>query len=264
MRKVDKDGFVILDEPKIQSLCVLAGSGGTGKTEFVTHHCPDPVIIIGYDGRSERRVLEARALGRDVKLMQVDYPSNVAGMTSIEVKRSSVIARKQMDEYYQTALRFNKEGRCRTIAFDTITEGEAIVTLSVRGRMGVNEKDHGTSKGEINRHLLSMAMDARNSTAHVVFLSRAADEWLGGEATGNQTHKAPMAIYDAVDWAGVIRHEYDRKEKKRKFKIRIIKGGDAAQTVGEEYTEDDWNDLGGPFAYTCFMQYPGTDFTDWG
>lgn len=262
---IDGTDFISDGAVKNQTCVLLFGYGGCGKTTFVTRYAPDPIALVNFDRRAENAIRKARKdYGKTIFKAEIGYPGNILRMGD---EKSKQVAQNALDRLFynmEWAVRESEKGNVRTIAIDTGTELDDIMSVAAKGIIGKPVKDYGASKGLINRQWLSMFLDVRNSQAHFIVLARAAEIWKSNEPTGRYKHKVSETVYDSVDWAGQVRLKtrMNRNDRK-KFELEITKAGVNIAELGETYSEDEWEDVGGPFIYACMLQYEGSSMEDW-
>lgn len=248
---------------KLQSVCLIFGDAGTGKTTFVTRYCPEPIAFFSFDGRANNAIKKAQDSGRVIYPTYIDYPADVMRLKDDEARRVGQIGIDKLIRNLEIAVAESLRGNINTIAVDTGTEYGELITMAARGRLDKAPKDFGDSKNLINRQWWRLFNLARAGNANLVVLSRAKAIWEGNAPTGNFTYRCHDVVYDAVDWAGHIRLRKFKGKLKQEFQLEITKAGNNIVELGEVYTKDDWEDLGGPFAYASMLQYEGSMDTDW-
>lgn len=247
---------------KEQANVMLFADAGMGKTTFATKFAPDPVVLINFDGRARHAVKAAQSDGRRIRLLEIASPLAMPGLSEESYKSVAKEAVDKVVRNYQIAIAESLRGNCRTICIDTATEYAEILTLAIRGHLGKGQ-DYGRSKDLINRELWRLFNMAREGHAHLVVLARARPVWVDNEPTGNFTFRGPDVLNDGPDWCAQIRLKKTKKGKLQKeFEIEITKSGVNIDELGKVYTQEDWEDFGGPFVFTCMNQYQ-TGPSDW-
>lgn len=255
---------------KWQCNALLFGAASSGKTSFATMFAPHPVVTINFDNRDTHAIRKAREGGRSIGRIHVPYTAkDVTNLDEVEAKRIGESAMGQVVKNFEIAVRESQRGNVRTICIDTGTEYSEIVTLAIRGGLG-KANDYGRSKDMINRVWWHMFNTAREGNAHLLILARDKEIWNGGEPTGRYTFRGPEVMIDGVDWAGWMRLKkagggLGKKAVKvtKDFELEITKAGINIAELGEVYTKETWEALGGPFCCACVMQYEGSDVEDW-
>lgn len=266
MVKIAGSDFVEPKEPKNQANVLIIGAAGNGKSTFGLRYAPEPVAFISLDRRADYAAYEARKSGRDIAFVRIPYPSNIG---KADIEASKLKGQAVLDKIFRNfdaAVEASLKGNVRTIVLDTMTEFAEITALAVRGKLGKVKGDFGQSKDVINRHHWRLFNTAREGSANFIALGREKDEWVDNEPTGRFLPRTNDVALDAVDWAGRIHANQKRSKTAKKnveFTIEVIKAGIDISALGQRYTEEDWSDFGGPFVYTCMMNYPGTSPEDW-
>lgn len=263
---VDLSGsdFTILKTPKLQCNALVFGDAGNGKTTFATAFAPDPVAFINFDKRAEHAVMKAQQSGRQIYFTCVDFPANITKLEDTQARKIGQQAVDKVVRNFEWAVEQSRKGNVRTICIDTGTEYSEILKIAITGRIDKVKGDYGKSKDLINREWWRIFNTAREGNAHLIVLSRAKAIWVNNEPTGEFTYRGPEVMFDAVDWCGQIRlRKSVKKTPKKEFEIQIKKAGVNISELGEVYSKDEWEDLGGPFVYSCMLQYGGSNMEDW-
>lgn len=255
--------FIQLGEVKPQANVLIYGHGGSGKSTMGLF-APSPVAFINFDKRARHAVKNAERAGRKVHYMEVDFPANVTRLGVEEAKKIGQAAVNKVIKNFAIAVEMSLKGDVRTIVLDTGTEYGEILKIAITGRAD-RVKDYGQSKDLINREFWRLCNMARESEANFIMLSRAKEIWENSEPTGKFTWRGPDVMNDAVDWSAHIRLKKGRVKGKvkKEFEIEITKAGVNIDELGEVYSSEDWEPVGGPFVHACMMQYPGTGPEDW-
>lgn len=278
--------FTETDIDKKQTVCLLFGDGGTGKTTFVTGHAPSPMAFINFDNRDREAVRKARESGRQILRTHIEIPTNISKMDEEQAKKVGRAAVDKFFKNFEWAVRESQKGNVRLIGVDTGTELGELFNIAIKGRPGGKSKDYGQSKDWTNRQWWQMFNTAREGNAHLVVLSRAKAIWENSEPTGYFTYRGPEVMFDAVDWCGQVRLARKVGISKgaggsggsgglvgksgnsklsptaKEFELEIVKAGVNIEELGEVYSSRDWGEMG-PFVYACMLQYPGSLPEDW-
>lgn len=250
-----------------QTRCVIFADTGEGKTHLSAFFAPPPVTIINFDNRGEKRAKEARKAGRRVLYAHIPYPADVSHMDEDTVKKLARESVSRSMHNLEVAVRESQRGNCRTICIDTGTEFSDMVNISNTGTRQSAKGDYGRSKGLLNSQWLRVYRLAKEGNAHLIVLARAKEIWFDNKPTGFFTYRGPEAMVEGADWVAHLRTRKSKRTGKPRMPIRyeleITKSGDNKEELGEVYTEDDWEGLGGPFAYAAMMQNPDTTPEDW-
>lgn len=252
---------------KYQANVLLLGSAGVKKTTFALEWCPEPVLLLNFDGRDGPAVLRATDdLGREVYPVHMRLPARIDRM---EVEKARDLARPVLDMFLKNlewGIQQGEKGNVGTICIDTATEATMVASAAYCGRTTPPKNDYGRTKGRINNLWLSDIFGrAREGKAHLIVLSRAKEIWKDNQPTGYFEPRCPETVFDCADWVGNIRL---RKKKSTgaltpDTEIIITKAGGDLLDIGETYNEDDWKE-DGPFAYICRRQWKGSKWSDWG
>jgi hypothetical protein len=264
--------FITLTTPKRQAIALIFGDSKTGKTSFATRFMPDPIALINFDRRARAAVLKAQEeFGKKVPFLSCDLPARVRRMAPNEARLAALDIVDKVVRNIEWAAEESLRGNVRTICLDTGTEFSEILKLSFDGVIGqTKEGAYGRDKDYVNRQWWNIFNIVRDSNAHLLITARAAEIWIKNpntgqqEATGRFKYKGPSVVADGVDWAGNIRLRKGLKGRlKKEFELEITSAGENLEELGKVYTEKDWEDLGGPFVYSCLMQYLGSSMEDW-
>lgn len=256
--------FEVIKAPKLQANILLFADAGCGKSTFATQYAPDPVAMINYDRRADHAVVKSTNSGRKVYMCRVDFPANITKLADDQARKIGQTALDKTVKNFEWAVRESQKGNVRSICLDTATELSEIMKLAITGRIDRTKGDYGRSKDLINREWWRLFNMAREGEAHLVVLSRAKAIWVNNEPTGRFTYRAPEVVNDAVDWAAQIRLKKQvGKKPKKEFEMEVTKAGINIAELGEVYSKEEWEDLGGPFVYGCLLQYEGSSPEDW-
>lgn len=255
--------FYDIVEPPLQSISLVFGDGGTGKTTFALEYAPEPAAFFSYDQRGRHVIKRAKDKGRRILPVEINIPANVTRLGDEQARKIGQQAIDKTIKNLEIAVRESQKGNVRTITLDTGTEYSEILSLAIRGRVDRTKGDYGKSKDLINREWWRIFNLAREGNAHLIILARAKAIWVNNEPTGNFSPRGPEVMMDAVDWAGQIRLKQRKGKLKKEFELEITKAGVNIEELGSVYTASDWEDFGGPFVYACWQQYEGSEPEDW-
>lgn len=286
--------FLVLDEPRPLTVGVLYSRDGDGKTHHVCAYCPQPVVLIGLDGRGERTAKKVmQETGRKIYYVDAKAPGNATQMTHEQAQQSGTEALAFVTRNFDWAVEKGiREWQRGTIVIDTSTELTDMVKLSVRGRVDrpnpkSGEKgDFGKSDAIINRTFKYFCDRARDGRLNLILLSRSKPVYEGREDTGRITFDTDKVFRQAADWivglvkvsGGVVGFGGG---------IQMLGGGVAAPAVGTApvfelqitnpkcapgetgmvYRQADWEAdtacAGNPFVYAMTRLLPGSKPEDW-
>jgi hypothetical protein len=271
--------FLVLDKPKPQTVGIVFARDGDGKTHLVANYCPEPVVIIGLDGRGEREIKKALNRGRKIFYLDASLPANVSQMSHEQARKSGQEALDLITRNYEWAIAksINEWGK-GTFAFDTSTELRDIVKIAVRGRADrpqeKGEGDFGKSDSIINRTLKYFCDRSRNSNLNLILLSRSKPIYEGREDTGRITWDTDKIFSQAVDWAVEYRMvggtlggvqllgTSSAVSLGPSYEIQATKPKLDHGEMGKVYRQSEWGE-DGPFAYMCTRLVPGSQPGDW-
>lgn len=266
--------FTILTTRKRQAIMLIYGDSKTGKTTFCTRYMPDPTAIINLDRRAEAAVLKAQEeYDKHIHFLKCGMPPSILRRSPNEIQLAALDLSDKIIRNFEWAAEQSLKGNIRSIFIDTATELTDIWKLCYDGTLAqTKEGSYGRDKDYVNRQWRNLFEIARDSNAHFIITARASEIWVSvvksgkkvQEATGNFKPKCPSTVLDGVDWAGNIRLKKGAKGRLRKeFELEITSAGENIEELGKVYTAEDWEDLGGPFVFSCLMQYPGSVPQDW-
>lgn len=257
--------FEVPGEPKLQTNVLLFGAPASGKTTFVTMHMPDPIALINFDNRDQHAVSRAVKAGKRIMRTHIGVPGNITKMGDAIVRSTGQNAVNKVIKNFELAVAESVKGNVRTICLDTGTEYNEVLKMAVTGRIDKVVGDFGKSKDLMNREWWRLFAMAREGKAHFVVLARAKAIWKNQEPTGKFTYRGPEVMDDAADWAANIRSRQRRDGKKmvNGFEMEITKSGIDISQLGEVYSDEVWDVMGGPFVHACTMQYEGSVDSDW-
>lgn len=204
--------FVVLDAPKRTTIGVLFKKDGDGGTYVCTMYCPEPVVVIGLDGRGEPPVAAAIRAGRKVFYLDASTPFNVMEMEHEQAQATASESLRLITKNYEWAVEqsITKWGR-GTLVIDTSTELRDLVRVAVRGRVDRPKPQKGEgflvaqTDAIINRTLKYFADRARNSKLNLILLARAKEIYDGRDATGRFTFDTDKVFLQACDWVAEYR-----------------------------------------------------------
>lgn len=279
--------FVVLEEPRPQTVGIVYARDGEGKTHFVGAHCPEPVVLIGLDGRGERTAKKVmRETGRKIYFLDAKAPGNAVQMTHEQAQQAGTEALNLITRNFEWAVdKSIKEWGKGTLVFDTSTELRDIVRLAVRGRVDrpnpkSGEKgDFGKSDAVINRTLMYFCNRARDSKLNLILLSRAKPVYEGREDTGRITWDTDKIFSQACDWVLELRMiggafggggiqmlgmgaGVGVGAPGPTWELRAANPKTNINETGKVYRESDWG-VDGPFAFACSRLMPGSQPGDW-
>lgn len=262
----DSDFNTEIVKPPPQTCAMIYGDAGEGKSTLALMYAPQPVAYINFDRRGRDAVYAARRARRKILDVEIEHPSDLTRFSNDDAKRLATSALDKTMRHFEIAVRASQVGDVRTICLDTGTELNGVISTAITGSTMAVKGDYGRSKGLINQQWWTLFDMAREGKAHLIVLCRAKEIWHANQPTGRMSFRGPEVIHDAVDWAGWIRLKRNKKKggaRTQKFEIEITKSGVNIAELGEVYEMDDWEDMGGPFVYSCLMQYPGSKMEDW-
>jgi hypothetical protein len=274
--------FVVLDEPKTTTVGMLYARDGDGKTHFGANFCPQPVVVIGLDGRGEREVKKALRKGRKVFYLDASTPFNVSQMNHEAAMKAAAESLELISRNYEWAVNKSiQEWGSGTLVIDTSKELSDIVRVMYKGRVDKQSDDFGKSEALINRTIKYFGERARQSNLNLILLARAKPIYSGREDTGRVTWDADKVFSQTVDWVveyrkaaagfaipgvgllgaaqvpGIVSNEPT-------YEILVTNPKLAHGEQGAVYRQAEWEAAGvGPFAYMCERLIPGSVAEDW-
>lgn len=277
--------FMVLDEPKTVTVGMLFAKDGDGKTFFCANHCPEPVVIIGLDGRGERVVKDAIKRGRKVLYLDASTPFNVVEMNHEEAQKAALESLRLIARNYEWAVeRSIREWKRGTLVIDTSKELADIIRVAIKGRVDKQSDDFGKSEAIINRTVKYFADRARQSNLNLILLARAKPIYVGREDSGRVTWDTDKVFSQAVDWMIEYRKVMGFGGLGGVGLLGTLPGAMTAPTggtgptyeivatnpklahgeTGAVYRQAEWEAAGvGPFAYACSRLMPGSTYEDW-
>jgi hypothetical protein len=253
---------VFLESARKQSIGVLFGGPGSGKTSLMLRHAPSPGMLINFDGRARDVVEDARAAGKEIHYLEVPYDvKRIAKMTKEEAQQAGMVALDYMTRTYEAGLEAAIRGKLNYIALDTGSELGNLITLAIRGRVGTKESDFGNSKNQISLQWWGLFQSARSAGVNLVVLSRQTGVWRDNAPVPDRYQpQIQDTAEDAADWICGIKMK--NRGKKFTFEIMVHNAKvNPAETLST-YTEEQWGE-DGPWAYMNSMLYPKSSIEDW-
>lgn len=272
--------FIILEEPKPQTVGIIFAKDGEGKSFCAVNYCPEPVVLIGLDGRAERVAKEALNRGRKIYYLDASMPANVLQMSHEQAQAAGKASLDLITKNYEWAIAKSLQWGRGTIVIDTSTELRDIARVAVRGRVDrvqtKGEGDFGKSDAIINRTLWYFCKRARDSKLNLVLLSRSKPIYEGREDSGRSTFDTDKVFVAACDWIAEYRMVGVANMMTGiqvlgaptiagpTFEMQATKPKLAIDETGKIYRQADWEaDGSGPFAYGCVRMVPGSKTEDW-
>ena len=233
-------GFSVLDTPRPQTVNLIYGPDGSGKSTFAARYAPDPVAFINLDGRAEETVVESTKLyNRKIQFTQIQLPPNIADSKSDErVMRKC----KQHIESFFNLIKLVIKPRygIRSIVIDTATELDMLFKVGIRGHLGQGE-DFGATDISISATWFDLFNLIRPSGVNLIILAREGDIWKAGKSTGKLKPRCNKAVSSAVDWSAYL--ENLSRPNKPNFKLTIDKAGTRGDYKGKIYKQSHWEDI---------------------
>lgn len=287
--------FCIIDEPRKQTVGILYARDGHGKTFFGCAYCPEPVVLIGLDGRGERTAKQVmRETGRRIYYLDAKAPGNAVQMSHDQAQLSCSDIVTLITRNYEWAIErsINEWGR-GTLLIDTSTELRDIIRLQVRGRVDRpmpkkgESSDFGRSDAVINRTLKYFCDRSRDSNINLLLLARSRPIYDGREDTGRITWDTDKIFSQAADWIiglnmvsslspsvggiqmlgggiATLGAGSTGSPTKPTFELHVTNPKCAYEETGNVYREADWNAAGeNPFVYAMQRLLPGSRAEDW-
>lgn len=253
---------IFLEEERQQSIGIIYGGPGSGKSSLMLRHAPSPGMLINFDGRARQVVREARDLGREIHYLEVPFDTKrVARMSKEEAQIAGLSAFDFVTRNYEAGLEAAIRGNLRWICLDTGTELGDLITLAIRGRVGTKESDYGNSKGQISLQWWGLFQSARSAGVDLVVLSRQTGVWRDNSPVPDRYQpKIQDVAEDAADWICGIKMK--NRGKKFTFEILVHNAKVNPSETLSTYTEEQW-DEDGPWAYMNSMLYPKSSIEDW-
>lgn len=261
--------FVEPPEPQNQSIALLFGFPGSGKTSTALRGAPGPLAFFDVDQRGRHALKYVKnVMKKHVLYASIDYPMKLTKLDDAQAKAAGQKSWDKFAKNFDIAIEQAVKGNVRTIIIDTATELGEILKIAVQGRIDRKNDDYGKSKGIVNTSMAKTIKMVRNTPANLILLARAKEVWEDNKPTGKSRHEGLDCLAYDADWAAHVRLKKLTSIRKRgteeakKFELEITKAGIDIETLGNVYGEDDWGDMG-PFVYACTMNYPGTSPEDW-
>jgi hypothetical protein len=232
-----------------QTLALVCGESGVGKTDFILRHCKGPVGYLWFDNRSKKNLNRIRAEGKK-KVYDESYHMPTEKLSPADAIRHA----KEIQESVITNIKWFTKNGIDTIGIDTVTECNAIFKFAYDGTLeltkeGAFGKDIAYQKAQWQR----IFDIVRGSNCNLICTARAKEIWKTKEvngkeirsATGVNTYRAPEEVNELSDWSVELRlAENEIGRRMPKFIIDVIKSGEDLQLYGKRYKEKDWQDLG--------------------
>lgn len=258
------EGFLTRSRKSPQSVGIIIGDGGSGKTTFVTRYCPGPIAFFNFDGKSHEAIEEARELRGEgiIQECRITFPFDAIFLNKERAKSAAKSAIDVFLRAFMLACDSAKQGLIRTLALDTGTELNDLFQVYARGDLETTkvEGERGGSKFIINRQWLTIFQMARASGAHFIVLGRPKQKWVDN-APVKDTYLPylPTVCDDATDWTGRICPSVLPATRKTAaevlFEIKMSKAGPNITQLGRVYTSAEWDNRGGPFAFISSQMY---------
>jgi len=263
------EGFVIPKRKKPQSVGIIIGDGGSGKTTFITRYCPGPIALFTFDGRSDEAIQEAQETRGEgiIQEFRIDFPFDAIFLNK---DRAMKAAKTALDQYFRglkIACDAAKQGQIVTIGHDTGTELNDLFQIYARGDLETTKPegdkghgDRGASKFIINRQWLTIFQMVRASGANFIVIGRPKQKWVDNAPVKDTfLPYLPEVCNDATDWTGRISPIVVPATRKTpaevSFEIKISKAGPNITQLGRVYSSREWEPEGGPFAYISSQMY---------
>lgn len=258
------EGFITRSTKKPQSVGIVVGDGGSGKTTFVTRYCPGPIAFFNFDGRSSEAIQEARDL-RGENIIQecpITFPFDSLFLAKERAMATTKPVITDFLKKLRTACVAAEQGRIKTIALDTGTELNDLFWLHARGDLETTklEGERGGSKFIINRQWITIFQMAKASGANFIVLGRPKQKWIDNAPVKDTfIPYLPEVCNDQTDWTGRIAPTVIPATRKTpaevSFEIKISKAGPNITQLGRVYTSREWDNEGGPFAFISGQMY---------
>jgi hypothetical protein len=243
---------------------LLGDTTVTHNTSFATRYAPDPLVVVSFDGRSRQAVKEAKEMGRKVDLIEISVTHKSLPPDQMKLHAREVVERSMYT--YETLIEESKKGNVRSILFpDTATEYNEILKLAYDGTIEITKEGaKGTDKDFIARQWWRIFNLARNdSNAHLIVTSRMTEIWKDDKPTGAFKAKCSRAVSSGVDLTMQIRLKTTFGVPKPEFEILVTNPKTNIVELGNVYDAKMWDKFGGPFVYSCLMNYPDSEMEEW-
>jgi hypothetical protein len=286
--------FVVLTAPARTTVGMVFAKDGDGKTFFCVNYCPQPVVVIGLDGRGEPPILNAIRSGRKVFYLDASTPFNVMEMEHEQAQAAAQESLHLITRNYEWAVEKSiKEWGKGTLVIDTTSEFRDIARTAVRGRVDrpnprTGERgDFGKSDALINRTMKYVMDRARQSNLNLILLARSKPVYEGREDTGRITFDTDKVFTQGVDWIVEYRKVVGMgmlgglsgpmvggglvgnvggpvAPSTISYEIAVTSPKLVHAETGAVYRQTEWEAAGvGPFAYLCEKVVPGSTVEDW-
>jgi len=258
------EGFTTSSTKKPQSIGIIIGDGGSGKTTFVTRYCPGPIAFFNFDGRSSQAIDEARELRGEgiIQECPITFPFDSLFLSKERAMTTTKPVIMDFLKKLRTACVAAEQGLINLIAFDTGTELNDLFWIHARGDLETTklEGERGGSKFIINRQWNTIYQMVKASGAHFIVIGRPKQKWVdNAPVKDSYIPYLPQVCDDLTDWTGRIAANVVPATRKTpaevSFEIKISKAGPNITQLGRVYTSREWEDEGGPFAFISAQMY---------
>lgn len=286
--------FTLSSYPSKRTNGFIAGPTGCGKSSTILRYCPDPIVMLYYDDRSEAAIQEARDLGKvvlDLNLKANKVENTTQEQLKAEARRIKEITYKNIS----WAVKQSLQNKIVTICIDGGTELDDIFDLAFDGvqeeRKQIFGKDKGYRKDSWRRIFQLVSI----GSAHFVVTVRAKEIWetvvedgkKKQQASGEYTYYGVDTIGELCQWgvlqtrrkspistAKTIAERAEEKKNRKNIDVedllefKMIKAGRNGKELDAVYDSTDWKAVGGnPFSYICYKQneflFPNCSVEDW-
>lgn len=255
---------VFLEEERQQSIGMLYGGPGSGKSYFSLRYMPKPAMLINCDGRARKVVREMHTMfPRQIHFVEVPYNTkHLSQMSREEAQKIGQDAMSFAAHNYGAGLEAALKGNLRSIIWDTGTELSDLISLAMRGRLGVKESDYGASKNLIALQWWSIFQSARETSVNLLILSRQTSVWVDNQSVKDSFEpKIIDTAEDGVDWIAGIKMKVRNKKISPVLNMYNAKINPAERY--QIYTSEHWGEDGNPYAYMNSVLYRGSSEEDW-
>lgn len=255
---------VFLEEARQQSIGLLYGGPGSGKTDFGLRYMPAPIMLINLDGRAREVVPKLqRETRKEIHFKEIPYNTkHLSRMSREEAQKAGQEAMSIVAYNYDAGLEAALKGRLRSIILDTGSELGDLIALAIRGRLGIKETDYGASKNLIALQWWSIFQSARETPVNLLILSRQTSVWRDNQPVPDSFEpKIIDTAEDGVDWIAGLRMKTRDKRVTPVLNMYNAKINPAERF--QVYTEKEWGEGGNPYAYMNAMLYRNSSEEDW-